>query len=175
MIYFKLKVKNLVKKDSLPVLRPNGFSRKNVFIKARQYKFCRQVVLIVLSTFADISGITSLILTIALLIKSEAMRKEIESQRADYIKEQKAIKERLAGLRANIVDDNLLNMKVISDLRTQLFSYNHKFKRLLTREDRKHLKVTLALLDNDVSNIGQKVLCAELDYFVARFERKERK
>lgn len=128
-----------------------------------------------LSTLADISGIISLILTITLLIKSEAMRKEIESQRADYIKEQRVIKERLVGLRANVVDDNLLNMKVISDIRTQLFSYNQKFRNLLTRQDKTHLKTTLSILDNNIDDIDSRSLCAELDYFVARFERKERK
>lgn len=128
-----------------------------------------------LSTLADIAGIVSLILTVALLFKSEAMRKEIESQRSDYIKEQKAIKERLIGLRANVVDDNLLNMKVISDLRTQLFSYDQKFKRLLTREDKTHLKTTLSILNSEIEAIDRKALCTELDYFVARFERKERK
>lgn len=128
-----------------------------------------------LSTLADIAGILGFILTVALLFKSEAMKKEIESQRADYIKEQRSIKERLIGLRTNVVDDNLVNMKVISDLRTQLFSYEQKFKHLLTREDKSHLKSTLSILNGDIETIESKKLCAELDYFVARFERKERK
>ena len=128
-----------------------------------------------LSKIADICGIFGFLITIGLLFKSEALQKEIETQRIDYIKEQKSIKERLISLRANIVDDNLINMKVISDLRTQLFSYEQKFMRLLKREDRKRLKKTLKLLEKDIEKINKKDLCKELDYFVARFERRERK
>ena len=119
--------------------------------------------------------ILGFIVTIALVFKSDALKKEIENQRSDYIKEQKSIRERLISLRANIVDDNLMNMKVISDLRTQLFSYEQRFKRLLNHKDKKKLKETLKLLNKDSEAIDKKALCAELDYFVARFERKERK
>ena len=128
-----------------------------------------------ISTIADWTGIISFIMTIALLIRSESMRKELESQRQDYVKEQKAIKERLIALRANVIDDGLLITKVVSDIRTQLFTFQQKFKHLLNWEDKKHLKKTLAILSKDTKEIDPKELCIELDYFVARFERKERK
>lgn len=128
-----------------------------------------------LSTIADIVGIISFILTIVLLIYSEALRKEIESQRQDYVKEQRIIKETLMALRANIVEDGLLNKKIISDIRTQLFTFQQKFKRLLSLKDKIHISKTLVLLRHSIDEINQEALCAELDYFVARFERKERK
>ena len=127
-----------------------------------------------ISAIADWTGIISFILTIALLIRSESMRKEIESQRQDYINEQQDIKKRLTALRSNVIDDNLLNTKVVSDIRTQLFTYQQKFKRLLNYEDQKRLKNTLTLLNVEVDRIDKHKLCIELDYFVARFERKER-
>lgn len=126
-----------------------------------------------LSTIADVTGILGFLLTIALLVRSESMRREIEGQRADYKKEQKAIRENLMALRSNVIDDEILNNKVISDIRTQLFAYQQKFKRLLNRSDKKHMKITLKILDLDIGCIGSQSLCKELDYFVARFERKE--
>lgn len=126
-----------------------------------------------ISIIADWCGIIGFVLTIVLLIRSESMRKEIESQRADYEKEQKAIRQRLIALRNNVIDDNVLNQKVISDIRTQLFTYQQKFKRLLNRNDKKHMKVTLEILDTPSEKINIRTLCRELDYFVARFERKE--
>lgn len=126
-----------------------------------------------ISTLADWAGIVSFLLTVALLIRSESMRKELESQRADYKKEQKAIRQNLIALRSNIIDDNVLNQKVISDIRTELFAYQQKFRRLLSLSDRKHMKCTLKALDCAVENIDVHTLCRELDYFVARFERKE--
>ena len=124
---------------------------------------------------ADWCGIISFALTITLLIRSESMRKEIESQRSDYIKEQKAIREKLVALRSNVIDDQLLNAKIVSDIRTQLFGYQQKFKRLLNRSDKRHMKITLKLLDSNVDEINRLLLNKELDYFVARFERKERR
>ena len=106
-----------------------------------------------ISAIADWTGIISFILTIALLIRSESMRKEIESQRQDYINEQQDIKKRLTALRSNVIDDNLLNTKVVSDIRTQLFTYQQKFKRLLNYEDQKRLKNTLTLLNVEVDRI----------------------
>lgn len=126
-----------------------------------------------ISIIADWCGIVGFLLTIALLIRSESMRKEIESQRADYKKEQKTIRQNLMALRSNIIDDNIMNQKVISDIRTQLFAYQQKFKRLLSRNDKKHMKNTLEILDVPLEGIDVRSLCRELDYFVARFERKE--
>lgn len=126
-----------------------------------------------ISVFSDWAGILSFILTITLLIRSESMRKEIDSQRADYKKEQREIRNKLIALRSNVIDDNLLNQKIISDIRTQLFAYEQKFRRLLSRDDRKHMKTTLEILDTPLAQIDTRLLCKELDYFVARFERKE--
>jgi len=128
-----------------------------------------------LSVIADWAGIVSLALTVTLLIRSEALRKEIESQRQDYIKEQRSIKNLLISLRSNLIDDDLLNLKIVSDIRTQLFTYQQKFKRLLSYDDKSHIKATLALLDNYPDGVDPNLLCRELDYFVARFERKEKK
>ena len=126
-----------------------------------------------ISVIADWCGILGFLLTIALLIRSESMRKEIESQRADYKKEQKTIRQSLIALRSNVIDDNITNQKVISDIRTQLFAYQQKFKRLLSRDDKKHMKATLEILNASSERIDVRSLCRELDYFVARFERKE--
>lgn len=131
-------------------------------------------ILTVIAVIADFTGIVSFILTIALLIKSEAMRKEIEGQRSDYIKEQKMIRNYLVELRKNVIEDGILNQKVVSDIRTQLFTYQQKFEKLLNRNDQKHLKSTLKILGSSADKIDQQSLCIELDYFVARFERKER-
>lgn len=126
-----------------------------------------------LSTIADVVGILSFLLTITLLVRSETMRKEIESQRLDYKKEQKEIRQNLIALRSNVIDDNLLNQKVISDIRTQLFAFQQKFRRILNRNDKKHMKATLKILEKGPADIDSAPLCRELDYFVARFERKE--
>ena len=128
----------------------------------------------IIGIIADWTGIIGFIMTIVLLIRSESLRKEIESQRGDYVKEQKNIKQNLISLRANIVEDGLLNTKIISDIRTQLFTFRQKYERLLNWEDRKRLKATLKLLGERESVIDRRKLCEQLDYFVARFERKEK-
>ena len=129
----------------------------------------------VLSVIADIIGIVSFGLTVVLLIRSEALRKEVEGQRADYAKEQRDIRETLINLQKNVIDDNVLNLKVVSDIRKQLFSFQQKFKRLFSKKDKKRLKKTLTLLRAEPDNINRQDLSEQLDYFVARFERRELK
>jgi len=129
----------------------------------------------VLSAIADIIGIVSFVLTVVLLIRSEALRKEVEGQRADYEREQKNIRATLINLQKNVIDDNVLDLKVVSDIRKQLFSFQQKFKRLFSKKDKKRLKKTLTLLHAEPDNINKLDLSEQLDYFVARFERKELK
>ena len=127
----------------------------------------------ILGLAADVTGILGFFLSIALLIKSEAMRKELARQRQDYKKEQRKIQKTLVALRSNVVDDKILNVKVVSDIRTELYSFQQKFKHLLSWKDKWHIFKTLHILNQDVASINSHKLCRELDYFVARFERKE--
>lgn len=126
-----------------------------------------------LGVTADVVGILSFALTIVLLIRSESLRNEIESQRSEYQKGQKSIKVNMMALRDNVWEDQVLSLKIISEIRTQLYSFEHKFGRLLTRRDKRHLYVTLQMLDASVDSIDRGHLCRELDYFIARFERRE--
>ena len=126
-----------------------------------------------LSIAADICGIVSFLLTIWLLFKSEALRKEIDSQRLDYQREQKAIRNNIIALRDNIRNDGLINLRIISEVRTYLLSFTQRFKRLLSKEDNKRIIATLAMLKQKIDDIDRAKLCAELDYFVARFDKKE--
>lgn len=126
-----------------------------------------------LSNIADVLGILGFILTIVLLIRSEAIRKELDSQRSDYQKEKKNIRAQITAVRDNVRNDGLeINLKIISDVRTNLLSFGQKFERLLTHDDKRHMANTLKMLKL-CENIDRTKLCAELDYFVARFDKKE--
>lgn len=126
-----------------------------------------------LSIVADVCGIIGFLLTICLLIRSEALRKEINSQRSDYQREQKTIRNNISALRDNIRDDDLINLRIVSEVRTHLLSLKQKFKHLLTREDKKRLYATIEILSMGIDDINRLKLCAELDYFVARLDKKE--
>lgn len=129
----------------------------------------------ILGTIADITGIASFVLTVVLLIRSETMRKEIAAQRNEYQRGQKSIKVNIIALRDNVLKDQMLDLKIISDIRTQLYSFEQKFGRLLTWNDKRHLNATLKILDFSLEAIDRRRLCKELDYFIARFERRELK
>jgi uncharacterized membrane protein YhiD involved in acid resistance len=127
----------------------------------------------ILSEIADITGIISFIITVILIFLSNDIRKEISRQRRDYQNEQESIKNILMALRENIWSDNLLDIKIKSQIRTQLYSFQQKFKKLLSKNDKQHIRVTLIILDKDVEDISRDILCKELDYFIARFDKKE--
>lgn len=128
-----------------------------------------------IAAFADWCGILSFILTITLLVRSESLRKEIDSQKCEYQEEQKDIKIKMIALRSNLWDGQALSLKLVSEIRTQLYSFEQKFSRLRTREDKFHLKLTFQMLSGELESIDTEKLCSELDYFIARFERRERK
>jgi hypothetical protein len=126
-----------------------------------------------LGLVADGFGVIGFALTVILLFKSEALRKEMESQRKDYKEEQSSLVTSLTALRANIWLDDLLNRETISQIRTILHVFQIKFELLNGKEDNARLKATFDLLNTDAKNIDKDALCAQLDYFIARFNKKE--
>jgi hypothetical protein len=126
-----------------------------------------------LAVIADITGIVGFGLTVTLLFKNEALRKEIESEMANYKSEQKALRKDLVSLRELVRFDGTLSIATVSDVRTRLYSFQCKFKKIFGREDRRRLKKMLAELNREIPNIQQNELCDGLDYFIGRLERKE--
>lgn len=128
-----------------------------------------------IATLADWCGILGFFLTIMLLLRSESLRKEIDSQKREYQEQKKDIKVNMMALRDNLWDGQPLNLKIISEIRTQLYAFEQKFGYLRTQRDKQHLKLTFRMLDETVESIDSARLCGELDYFIARFERQELK
>lgn len=77
------------------------------------------------------------------------------------------------ALRDNVWEDNILSLQIVSKIRYHFFSIQQNFKRLLTRQDKQHLEAGLKLLSEEPSTINPRMLCIELDYFIARLEKKE--
>jgi len=129
----------------------------------------------IIAVIADVVGIASFALTVALLIRSESLRKQIDLQKREYQENQKDIKVKMIALRENLWSGQPLSLKLISEIRTHLYSFKQKFGHLRTLEDRRHLKATLRMLQQSAESISVEKLCGELDYFIARFERQELK
>lgn len=129
--------------------------------------------MVYLGFIADVVTILSFCITITLLIKSDSLIKEIYSQKQEYQKDKNHIKIKMIALRENLWNGQKLNLRLISEIRTLLYSFSQKFSKLKTSDDKIHLKTTFDLLSKDENLIDIKMLCAELDYFIARFERIE--
>ena len=129
-----------------------------------------------LSVIADIFGILSFVCSIILWIKSDALSAQIDMQKGYYIKEQKAIRQRLTVLRAAILEDGLTSRIITSDIRTELYTYRQNYSRLLNPFTQCRLLYFLQLLDKPLSDVKNKEkVIKELDYFIARFSKKEAK
>lgn len=127
----------------------------------------------ILGVIADVTGIAGFIVTICLLIRSEALRKEIQMEKRAYQKSQKDIRLELIALRMNVWDDNILILQIVSKIRSNLYSCQINFKRLLSKEDKTHIKRTISMLRSGLTSISAYELCEELDYIIARLEKKE--
>lgn len=126
-----------------------------------------------IAVIADWCGIFGFALTVILLLRSEALRKEVESQKREYQEQKADIKIRMIALRDNLWSGQPLSLKLVSEIRTLLFLFDQKFGRLRTREDKRRLKSTHKILTESLGSINIEQLCRELDYFIARFEREE--
>ena len=133
-----------------------------------------EIVLHILGVAADIAGIISFLLTVTLLIRSEALRKEIDAQKREFQNDQESIQIKLIALRENLWYGQPLSLKLISEIRTLLHSFSMNYSRLRSRRDKRELSETLNMLENEPESINILRLCAKLDYFIARLERKER-
>lgn len=126
-----------------------------------------------IAVIADWCGIFGFALTVILLFRSEALRKEVESQKREYQEQKADIKIRMIALRDNLWSGQPLSLKLVSEIRTLLFLFDQKFGRLRTQEDKRQLRATHKILSGPIEAISINQLCRELDYFIARFEREE--
>lgn len=130
----------------------------------------------ILSITADVCGILGFFLTLFLLIRSEALRKEIAMQKKDYIRSQVEVMRALRAIRDNIADGKDIDLKVICRIREQMYAFDQQYNRLWSISDKVHLRALLRVLtkgEDNVSNIKPEKLCSHLDYFIGRFHRKE--
>ena len=132
------------------------------------------MVLDIIGNIADVLGIIGFALTIVLLIKSEALRKEIEAQNKTYKRERQQIKGHFQGLLDLVRENTLLHDNLIDDVRIAVNTLEQRFSRIMGRKDRMHLKTTHFLLDSFRKGNNRDVLCKELAYFIARMERVEK-
>lgn len=112
-------------------------------------------------------------MTIILFLKSEAIRKELNMQKSDYISEQRNIRVKLKSLRSSVWKDDLITLSVKSQIRTELYGYQQKFNRLLTFKDRYLVNKTIKMFDPKNNSFDKEILCKNIDYLIARFEKKE--
>ena len=129
------------------------------------------MLLDVIGHIADVLGIAGFALTVVLLIKSEAIRKELEAQNKTYKRERQHIEGNFIGLLSAIREENLFNDETIDKIRIEINKLELRFSRLLSRQDRKHIKETHAILDNIKEPDSRDALCKELAYFIARMEK----
>ena len=109
--------------------------------------------------------------------------KEIDRRQMTYFKELEAYKDRLVEIRAEIYTRTNISLEIVSEIRTLLFSFQNKCEGALRKSDQAHLSATMELFEHAIAahnnkddnkvyplNINREQLCAELDYFIARFD-----
>ena len=97
---------------------------------------------------ADIAGVLGLLLTLVLLIRSESLHKFISHKYA-YEENRTEYKKSLQAIRDTIIKDGVVNERLVSELRIILNESNEKHGRLNKRRDKRHIKMTFRLLDEE--------------------------
>lgn len=122
----------------------------------------------VISVIADFCSIAGFVLTIAIWKLADKIR----SQTIYYQRQQKDILTNLKAQRDCIRLDDIYTIRVRSELRTELYSILKNYNALLSVWESFRIRWIIHIL-----RCGEKTdresLCANLDYVIARFQRKE--
>lgn len=127
----------------------------------------------IISYIADILGILSFLGTAVLWVKSNTILKQIEREKSYYIDEQKAICRKLKTLRESIWKDDQRAYNINSRIRTELYTYKQNYSKLLSLRDRWLLFLFLRKLDLQITDKEVNKIVKHLDYFIARFSKRE--
>ena len=127
-----------------------------------------------MGTIADSLGIASCFVSVFIFIMTRTILKNIDGQRKEYDSERFQLQTDLAALRMNIWDDQLLNIKIKSNIRTYLYTYKQKYIVLSSIVCRWHLNRAIRISKKaKINEINREKLCISLDYIIARLNKKE--
>ncbi len=126
-----------------------------------------------IAVIADFAGILSFILSIMLLIKSEALRKSIIYQRIDYNKKRTNTRSKLMAFNETLQEDASIAPKYISEMRQELYQCLISYQFVLSFRDRHIIRSIIKLLNTSKENRDKAKICKQLDYLIARFNKKE--
>ena len=126
----------------------------------------------IMSFIADICGIISFVVSVALWFKFDRIKVEIEKQRLNYTKEQNAILYKLNQINDYIADKSI-NQDVVNALGIELEKFLIKFPHLLSLKDKIYVKSALRLLNKKLADSNKKSISKKLRYLIARFHKDE--
>jgi len=129
--------------------------------------------IVILSSVADLFSIASFLLSVILLIFTGRIRNLIKAQKEDYQAEQKYIRLQLKAFRENILLDQLFTTRVMSEMRTALWTYKQNYKYVLSPLDKIRIIIAVNMLDDEPESLDYRLLCKRLDRLIARFAKKE--
>lgn len=126
-----------------------------------------------LSTIADIAGILSFFMSIVLFILSHSLFKNAAEQRREYNDKRLEIQSDLIGLRDNIWEDQLDNIKIRSQLRQALYSYRNQYWFIAFPFRLFHIQRSLRFINGSIKEEDKETLCKHIDYLIGNMDKKE--
>lgn len=126
-----------------------------------------------LSTIADIAGILSFFMSIVLFILSHSLFKNAAEQRREYNDKRLEIQSDLIGLRDNIWEDQLDNIKIRSQLRQALYSYRNQYWFIAFPFRLFHIQRSLHFINGPIKEEDKETLCKHIDYLIGNMDKKE--
>ncbi len=128
-----------------------------------------------LSTIANICGIISFVVSILTFIVTKTILKDVALTRTQYEHERFQLQTSLMALRDNILEDNQpLNLKYRSQIRTILYTYRQKYLPISSLSCLYHLmRATHFCKKINPSQNEREKLCLSLDFLIARFNKTE--
>ena len=131
-----------------------------------------EVIRIIVGAVADVLCIASVIISFLLWMSFGKLKNEIEREKVKYIEEREKIVKNLTVTYEAIFTDNKKDDDIISDLRKQIYSIDKSFKKLMIKNDLRHINKLIKTLEKDTDKINLSMLRKHLDYIITSFTEK---
>lgn len=126
-----------------------------------------------LGLIADITGILSFFVSVAVFFFSHSIFRNMSERQQDYNSKRLEMQTDLIALRDNIWKDYLDNLEIRSRLRQALYSYRNRYWLIAFPFRLYHIQCSLHYIKGPIKSKNKERLCNHIDYLIGNMDKEE--
>ena len=140
--------------------------------------FNKNEIVLALTTLTSLASVA---VSLFLWLSVNRLKKQVNAQRMEHIKNQKSILAKINGIRKIIIsriDANDLELqpsdtsKIVSPLREELDLYISCYDRIIKKSEREAIESALEMIEGEATSFNMKIMCSYLDKIIVMVKRR---